>query len=354
MYVYLTVTGQDIPSGMDQSQDTNHTIQLGITTVTHNGMHKTYHKPKVEYEQTDTLDLFVPYLVGISVWELKQHVIKPAVQEVLLYNIEHNTRINTDGETAATKPLLSHAHNTRATAERCICHSLHPKHLKEYPGDIGMHGWDSNCDIRGANIGTTYNVSSVEPTTRLTKDRSSWAHMMEAKTRFILDKGTKYIPESTNCYRTTHANTIGTQQTGYMPRLSTINKWSEKVAHTATRHSVRWELTDIQDEMSLRAAVTTLQESLTQHTMLCLANKGLDPEEHTGQPRRAGHRRGDLTRDITEYAYTEHFTYSVLDKSSKTLYWECAYAKSEDLQHKIAQPAREPGYEISQEEVKHW
>ena len=73
-------------------------------------MHKTYHKPKVEYEPTDTLDLYVPHLAGMSVWELKQQVIIPAVQEVLLYNIEHNIRINTDGETAATKPLLSHAH----------------------------------------------------------------------------------------------------------------------------------------------------------------------------------------------------------------------------------------------------
>ena len=338
----LTVTGQDTHSGMDQSQDT---IQLGITTVTHNGMHKTYHKPRVEYEPTDTLDLFVPHLVGISVWELKQQIIKPAVQEVLLYNIEHNIRINTDGETAASKPLLSHAHNTRATAERCKCHYLHPQHLKEYPGDIGVHGWDSNCDIRGANIRTAYNVSGVQSASPI-RDNASWTHMMKPETRFIIDKGTKYIPESTDCYSTTHADTMGTQQTGYMPRLSTINKWSEKVAQTATRHSVRWELTDIQEEVSLRAAVTALQESLTKHIMLCLAHKGLDPEEHTGQPRRAGHQRGDLTRDITKDALTEHFTYSVLDKSSKTLYWECAYAKSEDLQHKIAQP----GYEISQEE----
>ena len=40
----LTVTGQGTLRGPDQSQDT---IQLGHTTVTHNGMHKTYHKPKV-------------------------------------------------------------------------------------------------------------------------------------------------------------------------------------------------------------------------------------------------------------------------------------------------------------------
>ena len=124
---------------------------------------------------------------------------------------------------------------------------------------------------------------------------------------------------------------MGTQQTCYMPRLGAINKWSEKVAYTATKHSVRWELTPILDEMALGTAVTTLQESLTQHIMMCLAKKGLDPEEHSGQPRRAGHRRGDYTRDITHDALTEHFTYSVLDKSSKTLYWECAYAKSEDL-----------------------
>ena len=284
-------------------------------------MHKTYHKPKVEYEPTDTLDLYVPHLAGMSVWELKQQVIIPAVQEVLLYNIEHNIRINTDGETAATKPLLSHAHNTRATEEQCICHLLHPKHLKEYPGEIGIHGWDSNCDIRNGD-----NMAMIKPTTR-----------------FVINQGTKYIPEATHCYSTTHADTMGTQQTGYMPRLGAINKWSKKVAYTATRHSVRWELTPILDEMALGTAVTTLQESLTQHIMMCLARKGLDPEEHSGQPRRAGHRRGDHTRDITHDALTEHFTYSVLDKSSKTLYWECAYAKSEDLQHKIAQP----GYEIS-------
>jgi hypothetical protein len=199
---------------MDQSQDT---IQLGITTVTHNGMHKTYHKPRVEYEPTDTLDLFVPHLVGISVWELKQQIIKPAVQEVLLYNIEHSIRINTDGETAATKPLLSHAHNTRATEEQCICHLLHPKHLKEYPGEIGIHGWDSNCDIRNGD-----NMAMIKPTTR-----------------FVINQGTKYIPKATHWYSTTHADTMGTQQTGYMPRLGAINKWSEKVAYTATRHSVR-------------------------------------------------------------------------------------------------------------------
>ena len=45
MYESLTVTGHGTLRGPDQSQDT---IQLGHTTVTHNGMHKTYHKPRVK------------------------------------------------------------------------------------------------------------------------------------------------------------------------------------------------------------------------------------------------------------------------------------------------------------------
>jgi hypothetical protein len=80
-------------------------------------------------------------------------------------------------------------------------------------------------------------------------------------------------------------------------------------------------------------------------------HKGLDPEEHTGQPRRAGHRRGDPTRDTTQDDLTEHFTYSVLDKSSKTLYWECTYAKSQDLQHKITQPGSEISHPCEDEET---
>ena len=72
---------------------------------------------------------------------------------------------------------------------------------------------------------------------------------------------------------------MGTQQTGYMPRLGAINKWSKKVAYTATRHSVRWELTPILDEMALGTAVTTLQESLTQHIMVCLAKPAIGVTE---------------------------------------------------------------------------
>ena len=307
-------------------------------------MHKTYHKPKVEYEQTDTLDLYVPHLVGIPGWHLKKQVIEPAVLDVLHYTIEHNIRINTDGETPAIKPLLSHAHNTRATVHQCICADLHPKHLKEYPGDIGSHGWDSNCDIRS-------NALESKPDGRgyhLCSDR----HMMDTQTRYLIDQGTKYIPRSNHCHSTTHASTMGSQETGYMPNLATINKWSERVALAATRHSVRWELTPIMSEALLVASITSMQESLTQHIMLYLARLGLYPEDHSGQPRRAGHKRHSLTRDITMDALTDHFTYSVLDKSSKTIYWECAYAKSEDLQYKIAQPGYEYSYQEEEELVE--
>ena len=181
-------------------------------------MFKTYQKPKDGYELTDTLTLYVPYLVGIPTQYLKEHILKPSLGAVLLYEVEHHISIRTDTEGAAVRPLLSHAHNTPATESQCMCSDIHPKHWREYPGDIGQHGWSSDCDIQDFFEQSFLGVETVD----------------------ILRKGAKYKPDPGSTYNTQHDTTLGNQTTGYVPDDSTIRSWAKKVATQATRHSVRW------------------------------------------------------------------------------------------------------------------